>query len=90
MSLNTLHTASGLVIIIGSLSKIGLQAFIEFRHGRMNSLLDEVLFFAKYVKLYRSEVQPEYQHFKLACNILWRLVVVSFIINFLVGMLMLL
>jgi hypothetical protein len=75
--------------MIGSLSKIGLQAYIESRHGRLNSLQGEVLFLAKYVKPYRAEVQPEYKLLKFACNFLWRLVVVSFIINFLLGMMIL-
>ena len=90
MSLNALHTASGLIIMIGFISKIALQAYIEFRHGRLNSLSGEALFFAKYVKPYRAEVQPEYKLLKFTCNFLWRLVVVSFIINFLLGMLILL
>ena len=90
MSLNALHTASGLIIMIGFISKIGLQAYIEFRHGRLNSLSGEALFFAKYVKPYRAEVQAEYKLWKFMCNFLLRLVVVSFIINFLLGMLILL
>jgi hypothetical protein len=89
MSLNSLHTASGLIIMIGSLGKIGLQAYIEFRHGRMTSLSGEALFFAKYLKPYRAEVGPEWKVLKFACNLLLRLVVVSFIINFLLGMMIL-
>lgn len=76
--------------MIGFISKIGLQAYIEFRHGRLNSLSGEALFFAKYVKPYRAEVQAEYKLWKFMCNFLLRLVVVSFIINFLLGMLILL
>jgi hypothetical protein len=90
MGLNTLHTASGLIIIIGFLSKIALQAYIDFRHGRLGSMMAEVLFFSKYLKPYRAEVEPEWKFLKYACNLLLRLVVVSFIINFLIGMLILL
>ena len=90
MSLNALHTASGLIVAIGLLSKVATQAYIEFRHARLNSLQGEVLFFAKYLKLYRADVKPEFKFLKFACNFLWRLVVVSFIINFLLGMLILL
>jgi hypothetical protein len=85
MGLNTLHTASGLIIIIGFLSKIALQAYIDFRHGRLGSMMAEVLFFSKYLKPYRAEVEPEWQVLKYTCNLLLRLVVVSFIINFLLG-----
>ena len=90
MSLNMLHTVSGLMIVLCFLAKIGIQAYIDFRHGRLGAMMAEVLFFSKYVKPYRAEVQPEYKLLKFACNFLWRLVVVSFIINFLVGMLILL
>jgi hypothetical protein len=90
MSLNTLHTASGLMIVLCFLAKIGIQAYIDFRHGRLSSVMAEVLFFSKYLKPYRAEVQLEWKVLKYACNLLLRLVVVSFIINFLVGMLILL
>ena len=90
MSLNTLHTASGLMIVLCFLAKIGIQAYIDFRHGRLSSVMAEVLFFSKYLKPYRAEVQPEWKVLKYACNLLLRLVVVSFIINFLLGMLILL
>ncbi len=90
MSLNMLHTVSGLMIVLCFLAKIGIQAYIDFRHGRLGGMMAEVLFFSKYVKPYRAEVGPEYKLLKFACNFLWRLVVVSFIINFLVGMLILL
>jgi hypothetical protein len=89
MSLNTLHTASGLIIMIGFLSKIGLQAYIEFRHGRLNTLLGEVLFFSKYLRPYRSDVQPKFKIMKYACNLLLYLVVVALLINIVVGILML-
>jgi len=90
MSLNALHTLSGLMIVFCFLAKIGLQAFIEFRHGRFGGIMAEVLFFSKYLKPYRAEVGPEWKALKFACNLLLRLVVVSFIINFLIGMLILL
>ena len=90
MSLNMLHTASGLIIMIGFLCKIGMQSYIEFRHGRLNSFTAEVLFFSKYVKPYRAEVEPEFKVFKHACNFFWYLVIVSFLINFAIGMLILL
>jgi hypothetical protein len=90
MSLNALHTASGLMLVLCFLAKIGIQAYSEFRHGRLNSFLAEVLFFSKYLKTYRAEVEPQFKAFKYVCNLLLRLVVVSFLINFLVGMLILL
>lgn len=89
MSLNMLHTVSGLMIVLCFLAKIGIQAYIDFRHGRLGGMMAEVLFFSKYVKPYRAEVGPEWNVLKFACNLLLRLVVVSFIINFLLGMMIL-
>ena len=84
-----LHTVSGLMIVFCFLAKIGLQAYIDFRHGRLGGMMAEVLFFSKYLKPYRAEVGPEWNVLKFACNLLLRLVVVSFIINFLLGMMIL-
>jgi hypothetical protein len=84
-----LHTVSGLMIVLCFLAKIGIQAYIDFRHGRLGGMMAEVLFFSKYVKPYRAEVGPEWNVLKFACNLLLRLVVVSFIINFLLGMMIL-
>jgi hypothetical protein len=89
MSLNTLHTASGLMIVLCFLAKIGIQAYIDFRHGRLSSVMAEVLFFSKYLKPYRAEVQPEWKVLKYACNLLLRLVVLSLLVNAAAGVLML-
>ena len=59
-------------------------------HGPFGGLSGEVPFFAKYLKPYRAEVRAEYKLLKFTCNFLWRLLVVSFILNFLLGMLILL
>ena len=90
MSLNMLHTVSGLMIVLCFLAKIGIQAYIDFRHGRLGGMMAEVLFFSKYLKTYRAEVEPEWQVLKYTCNLLLRLAIVSFLINFVVGMLILL
>jgi len=89
MSLNLLHTVSGLMILICLLAKMGMHAYIDSRHGRLAGLMAEVLFFLKYLKPYRAEVGHEYKVFKYLCNMLLYLVVVFFLINAAVGSLML-
>jgi hypothetical protein len=90
MSLNVLHTASGLMIVFCFLAKIGIQAYIDFRHGRLGGLMAEVLFFSKYIMPYRTEVKPAFKVLKYVCNLCLRLVVVSFVINAAVGVMILL
>jgi hypothetical protein len=89
MSLSLLHTASGLILLMSFLLRIGIHAYIDFRHGRLDGLLAEVLFFSKYLKPYRTEVQPAYKVLKYACNLLLRFVVLSLLINATLGILIL-
>jgi len=90
MNLNALHTFSGLMIVFCFLTKIGIQAYIDYRHLRLGSFMEEVLFFSKYVFPYRAEVEPEFKRAKYLCNLFLRLAVVFFIVNALVGVLILL
>lgn len=89
MSLHALHTASGIGMLVCLVAKIGMQIYIDIRHGRMNGFLAEVLFFAKYLKPYRREVSPEFSDWKYSCNLLLRLVVLFLIMNATVGLLIL-
>ncbi len=50
----------------------------------------ELHFFSKYIWPYRADVDPEYRVLKYVCNVFLRLVVVSFVMNAVVGILMLL
>jgi hypothetical protein len=90
MNLNALHTFSGLMIVFCFLTKIGIQAYIDYRHARLGSLMEEVLFFSKYILPYRAEVKPEFKRARYLCNLFLRLAVVSFIVNAVVGVLILL
>jgi hypothetical protein len=90
MSLNTLHTLSGLMIVFCFLAKIGLQAYIEYRHGRFGGIMAELHFFSKYIWPYRADVDSKYKVLKYVCNVFLRLVVVSFVMNAILGVLMLL
>jgi hypothetical protein len=89
MSLNALHTLSGMMIVFCFFTKIGTHAYIDFRHGRLGSMMAEVLFFSKYLKPYRAEVELEWKVLKYACNLLLRLVVLSLLVNAAAGVLML-
>lgn len=86
MSLNTLHTFSGLLILAAFLAKVFLHYYLDLRHQRSGNFLYTLLTPGMYFRRYTQPVDAGFEGMKRLCNLALLLTIISLAVNFMVGL----
>jgi hypothetical protein len=85
MTLNILHTISGLLIIIFFLIKVILHYYLDYKHNRSISFLYSLAIPMQYFRPNKRMVDKEFLKLQRICNLLLTLTIMSLILNIILG-----
>ena len=85
MTLNILHTISGLLIIIFFISKVILHYYLDYKHHRTVSFIYSLAAPIQYFQPYKRTVEYKFLKLQRVCNLLLTLTFLALLLNIFLG-----
>ena len=86
-NLHQLHTASGIIVLLAFILKVGIHIYLDNSLGRAKTWQSILFFPLPFMTPYRGKVGPENQGMKNLCNLMFYTCIIALSINLVVGIL---
>ncbi|MHA8081489.1 hypothetical protein VR610_10050 [Aquirufa regiilacus] len=86
-NLHQLHTASGMIVLLAFILKVGIQIYLDNSLGKAKTWQSILFFPLPFMTPYRGKVSAENHEMKNLCNLMFYTCVVALSINLVVGIL---
>lgn len=86
MDTHSLHTLTGIAILVFMAIKVGLHAFLDTQHSRWSGWITLFIAPLPFILPYRSDVRDGYRTLKAVCNACILLTVIALLLNIIAGL----
>ena len=86
-NLHQLHTASGMIVLLAFILKVGIQIYLDNSLEKAKTWQSILFFPLPFMTPYRGKVSAENQGMKNLCNLMFYTCIIALCINLFVGIL---